>query len=66
MIYNVRNRYLRGFIGWAVVLGFIWLFPFLVIYGAAVDAWQTIKMHWLETKSERREMWRVLTFRGAA
>jgi hypothetical protein len=63
MIYTVQNRYLRGLLGWALVLGFIAAFPFLVIYGAAVDAWQTLKQNWLATRQERRDVWRVLTFR---
>jgi hypothetical protein len=43
MIYTIRNRYLRGIVCWAVVFFMIAIFPFLVIYGAAVDAWQTLK-----------------------
>lgn len=66
MIYTIRNRYLRGIVCWAVVFFMIAIFPFLVVYGAAVDAWQTLKQNWLATRQERRDIWRVLTFRRVA
>ncbi|CAN7597742.1 hypothetical protein [Bosea sp. LjRoot237] len=63
MILRIKNRYLRALVGWGVVLGFVVLFPFFVIYGAAVDTWNELAFQWSDTKRERRDAWRILTFR---
>lgn len=64
MIFSIRNRYLRGLAGWLLMLGLVAMFPFLVVYGAAVDAWNEIRFQWADSKRERRDAWRILTFRS--
>lgn len=64
MILSIKNLYLRALVGWVIVIGFVTLFPLFVIYGAAVDAWNELRFQWLDTKRERRDAWRILTFRS--
>jgi hypothetical protein len=64
MIFSIRNRYLRGLAVWGLVLGFVLAFPFIVLAGGAVDAWNNVRASWRDAKDERRAAWRLMTFRS--
>lgn len=64
MIFSIRNRYLRGLAVWGLVLAGVIAFPFVVIVGSAVDAFNDIKDAWRLAKDERRAAWRLMTFRS--
>lgn len=64
MIFSIRNRYLRGLVAWGLVLLAVLAFPFLVIAGATVDAWNNVAFEWRRSRPERRTAWRLMTFRS--
>lgn len=64
MIARIQNRFLRGLAAWGLVLAFVAAFPFIVIFGASVDAWRNVKDAWRGAKDERRDAWRLMTFRS--
>lgn len=64
MIHSIRNRYLRGLVGWLLMLAFIIAFPFLVVIGGVADAFNNLREWWRESRDDRRWIWNVLLFRS--
>lgn len=64
MIANIKNRWLRGLAVWALVLAGVIAFPFVVLFGGAVDAFRAVKSEWRGSKSLRDYAWRLMTFRS--
>lgn len=64
MIQAIRNRFLRGLATWLLALALVLAFPFLVLFGGAVDAWRAVNQSWRDSKDDRRLMWRLMTFRS--
>ncbi len=64
MIFSIRNRYLRGLAVWGLVLVTIAAFPFIVLAGGVVDAWNNVAFEWRRCLPERRAAWRLMTFRS--
>lgn len=66
MIFSIRNRYLRGLAAWGFLLGLIVAYPFVVLICAVIDTYDQIKDEWRASRSERRIMAAMLTFRKEA
>lgn len=64
MILHIQNKYIRGIATWALVLALIAAFPFIVVIGGVVDAFNNVKNEWRSSKGERRHAWRLMTFRS--
>jgi len=64
MIFSIRNRHLRGLMGWLLMLVFLLAFPFVVVVGASWDAVSNLREWWRESREDRHWIWNVLTFRS--
>lgn len=64
MILHIQNKYIRGVATWLCVLALVAAFPFIVVIGGVVDAFNNVKNEWISSKGERRAAWRLMTFRS--